>query len=396
MRELALLRAPATVVYGAGTLDRAVDAIRPLGERVLVCSDAFLISSVHGRRLLGSLRSAGLDVRVWDEEAIAFGRDSRAQCVVGFGGGSSLDLAKLVALGMTGASLPACYGEDRVVEPLVPLVAIPTTAGTGSEVTPVAVLSDPDIELKVGIASQRLVPVAAIVDPELTHGCPARLTAQAGMDALAHAIEAFTARRREGREPLGARVFVGKNRLSDAFALTAIRAIAPSLERAIDDDPAAREQMAFGSLTAGLAFATAGTAAAHALQYPIGARTKTAHGVGTGLLLSHAMDFNREARVPELASAARAMGMADGVGDDEVAADRAISGVRALALRVGLPAGLDRLGLAQSELPRLAEQAIGVARLVDNNPRPLDRDGALSILNAAWTSGDVDRPGEAA
>lgn len=400
MPDPGLLRPPATVLFGAGAAQQVAALAAEHGERVLLCSDGFLLAGVHGRRLQASLRAAGVELSVWDAtvpelpldavlEAIAFGRRARPACVVGFGGGSSIDLAKLVALGITldvtdADELRALYGEDQVPRPIVPLVAVPTTAGTGSEVTPVAVLTDPERALKVGIASRRLIPVAAVCDPLLTAGCPPRLTAHAGMDALAHAIEAFTARRFEPGASATARVFVGKNLLSDAYALTAMEQIAPHLPAALDDDPAARTALAYGSLAAGLAFATAGTAAAHALQYPIGARTETAHGLGTGLLLSHVMAFNRPARVPELAQAARAMGFAAPGDDDERAADHAIAGVRELALRAGLPGGLSDLGLPAGELPDVAEQAIGISRLVDNNPRQLDRAGALAILESAW------------
>jgi alcohol dehydrogenase len=305
-------------------------------------------------------------------------------CVVGLGGGSSIDLAKLVALGIAhGQDLRSFYGEDQVPGPIAPLVAIPTTAGTGSEVTPVAVLTDPDALLKVGISSRQLIPTYALCDPTLTHGCPPTVTAHAGIDALAHAVEAFTAARRH--PPLGTSGgFVGKNSLSDTFALEAIRQLFPNLLAAQRDEPEARAAVAYGSLCAGLAFATAGTAVAHALQYPIGARTHTPHGLGTGLLLAYAMRFNRPARVAELAAIGRAMGVGTDRDDDEQAADAAVAGVAALATTLGIPPSLAELSVSEEDLPELARQALGVSRLIVNNPRELGVEGLLEILLAAW------------
>ncbi len=398
MSDPGLLRPPASVLFGSGAGSQVPALAAQHGRKVLLCTDAFLASSEVGATLIASLRDAGLDVSVWDRtvaelpidsvlEGIEFGGE--ADVVVGFGGGSCIDLAKLVALGIaegitSAERLRDFFGEKKAARPILPLVAVPTTAGTGSEVTPVAVLTDPDRALKVGISGRHLTPTAAVVDPLLTHGCPPAVTAYAGIDALAHAVEAFTARPMGSPERATKGVFVGKNRLSDQFALEAMRQIAPNLLGAIADEQSAREALAWGSLSAGLAFATAGTAAAHALQYPIGARTKTPHGLGTGLLLSAVMDFNRTACGPALAEAARAMGFAGAGDDEERAIDRGVAGVRDLAQAAGLPSGLREIGVAADELPGIAEQASGIGRLVDNNPRPLDRDGLLEILAATW------------
>lgn len=174
--------------------------------------------------------------------------------------------------------------------PVLPVIAVPTTAGTGSEATPVAVISDPDRTLKVGISSPHLLPRVAICDPDLTLTCPPALTAIAGADALTHAIEAFTAGRRAPSPELAQRhVFIGKSALTDHFALLAIRLLGRSLERACHDgaDEEARADVMLAALAAGCAFGTAGTAAAHAIQYPVGALTHTAHGLGVATLLPY-------------------------------------------------------------------------------------------------------------
>jgi alcohol dehydrogenase class IV len=395
MPEPGVLRSPREVLFGSGIADAAGEMARRLGDRVLVVTDGTLATGEAGRRVLASLRAAGLAVEVFDGTVpelptdVVLGAIRAAvayapQCVIALGGGSSIDLAKLVALGIAhGEDLRSFYGEDQVPGPIAPLVAIPTTAGTGSEVTPVAVLTDPDAALKVGIASRHLIPTYALCDPTLTHGCPPSVIGHAGIDALAHAIEAFTAVRRP--PPLGTTGgFVGKNSLSDGFAIEAIRHLAPQLPAAQRDEPDARTAVAYGSLCAGLAFGTAGTAVAHALQYPIGARTHTPHGLGTGLLLAYAMRFNRPARTAELATIGRAMGVSSERDDDERAADAAIAGVAALATALGIPPSLAELSLAEEELPELARGALGVSRLIVNNPRELGEKELLEILRAAW------------
>jgi alcohol dehydrogenase class IV len=402
MPDPGVLRAPREVLFGTGVAGSTGALARGLADRVLVVTDATLAAGEPGRRVLGSLRAHGLDVRVFDgavpelpmavvlaaiREAVSWA----PQLLVGLGGGSSIDLAKLVALGIAhGDDLRSFYGEERVPGPIAPVIAIPTTAGTGSEVTPVAVLTDPEAVLKVGISSRQLIPTYAVVDPTLTYGCPPSVTGYAGIDALAHAIEAYTAARRE-LSPETQAVFIGKNSLSDVFALLAIRELAPNLIAAQRDEPQARSAVAYGSLCAGLAFGTAGTAVAHALQYSIGARTHTPHGLGTGLLLAYAMRFNLPARTAELAAIGRAMGASGAEDDDAHAADAAVAAVAELASALGVPDNLAELGIAEDELTELARQALGVSRLIVNNPRELSERDLVEILRAAWR-GEIARP----
>ena len=420
MPEAGVTRAPDEVLFGAGIADAAGEMTRRLGDHVFVVTDRTVSSAEAGRRVLASLRAAGLAVEVFDGtvpelpmdvvlEAIRAAVASAPQCVVGLGGGSSIDLAKLVALGMThGEDLRRFYGEDQIPGAIAPVVAIPTTAGTGSEVTPVAVLTDPDNVLKVGISSRRLIPTYALRDPTLTHGCPPAVTAHAGIDALAHAIEAFTAVRRP--PPLGAAgVFVGKNSLFST----------PS--RRGDPQPS-------GPAPACRAARRAAGARGGRLRQPVrrycvrhrrhGRRARPAVPVrcahphatraGHGLLLAYAMRFDRPVRVAELAAVARAMG-ADTGADDEAAADAAIAAVAALAGALGIPASLAELSLAQEDLPELARQALGISRLMVNIPaRPGRRScsrfstppGAVSWrrggeVTAAGTSGVRRRSGRA-
>jgi alcohol dehydrogenase len=384
-----LLRPPGTVLFGAGMADGVGDLARRHGEHVVLCTDAYLAGADQGQRVLRSLRDAGLRVTVLDaaepelplgsvERALAEVRSSAPDVVVGLGGGSSLDFAKLIALGLSDdRPYQDFYGESDLMGPLPPLLALPTTAGTGSEVTPVAVISDPERTLKVGISNPRLTPVAAICDPLLSHGAPAHVTAHAGIDALAHAIEAYCAIQRTGWDEIAGKVFVGRNRFSDLFALEAITLLAGSLERAVDDDPDARADALLGSLYAGLAFATAGTALAHALQYPIGARTKTPHGLGVGVMLPYVMRFNAPACEDRLIDVATALGV-------EPTVDAAIDRVAEIAAALGLPASVAEIGLDAADLEGVVEQALGIGRLVSNNPREVTLANLTELVATAF------------
>lgn len=397
MSMLGVLRAPRQVVFGAGQRHALGTLTAALGSRALVCTDARFGATDDFTELVGHLEDAGVHVTVFAEvlpdvpvhqvsECAALVAHAPPDVVIGMGGGSCLDLAKAVAVLLTHGGTPSdYYGESRVPGPVLPVVALPTTAGTGSEVTPVAVLTDPERVSKVGISSPHLIPHTAVCDPELTVGCPPALTASAGADALSHGIEAFTAVLRPMTTELTTeRVFVGKNKLTDSYALMAVRQIAGSLRVAWSDpgNMRAREAMMLGATAGGFALGTAGTAAAHAIQYPVGALTHTPHGIGVGVLLPYVMEFNRPVRVAELAAVARAMG-ADPETPDEELADEAIDRVAALFASVGIPATLAELGLPADRLRWTAEQALGAGRLIANNPRPLDVDAVEQIVRAA-------------
>lgn len=397
MSMLGVLRGPHQVLLGTGQR-RALGAVTAaLGSRALVCTDARFGATTEFAELVALLEGAGVQVTTFTEVLPDVPVHQVVQCadlvsgfapevVVGMGGGSCLDLAKAVAVVLTHGGAPAdYYGELRVPGPVLPVVALPTTAGTGSEVTPVAVLTDPERVSKVGISSPHLIPHTAVCDPELTVGCPPGLTASAGADALSHVVEAFTAVRRPVATDLATeRVFVGKNELTDTYALLGVRLIAGSLHRSWSspDDLQAREAMMLGATAGGFALGTAGTAAAHAIQYPVGALTHTPHGVGVGALLPYVMEFNRPVRVPELAAVALAMGASADASPEDLA-DEAIDRVAALLGSVGIPATLAELGLPADQLRWTAEQASGAERLVANNPRPLDVDTLEYIVRAA-------------
>lgn len=386
------LRTPRNIIFGAGQRRAIAGYARDLGARALIVTDERLGDGAEVRELADSLTAVGVQSRVFAGtlaelplECLAAGCDAGrafgADLVIGLGGGSCLDAGKIISLILAHGGQPNdYYGEFAVPGPILPVIAVPTTAGTGSEATPVAVVGDPERVVKVGIASPYLIPHTAICDPELTYTCPPALTAASGADAMTHAIEAFTNLR---REPTGSvvheHVFLGKNALSDHYALMAITNLSAGLKRAFDDggDIEARERVMLGSLAAGLAFGTAGTAAAHAIQYPVGAMTHTAHGVGVAVLMPYVMAFNRDHCTEAMAEIGEAMG----VGRDAAAA---VEGVRTLFASIGIPQTIADLGVREDQLALVAEQALGSVRLVKNNPRPLDALSMRLLVDASF------------
>lgn len=399
MTAFAAGRSPRHIIFGAGQRHALTRYVLEHGHRALVCTDARMAGDRAFVELIDRLKSFGVQVQVYDRtepelpvgsihDCVKAMRSFSPDVVVGIGGGSCLDLAKAVALLLThGGSLQDYYGEFRFSGPTLPIIAVPTTAGTGSEVTPVAVMGDPEKLLKVGIASPELVPYTAICDPELTLTCPSELTAIAGADALTHAIEAFTAAPRNNvHEVTHDHVFVGKNGLSDEYARIAIARLGRSLAVAVKDgqDMHAREDVMFGALMAGLAFGTAGTAAAHALQYPIGAVTGTAHGAGVACLLPYVMEFNCSATPTAMAEVAVAFGAADASKSQPELATLAIESVADLFSKIGIAANLKDLGLPAEKISWCAEASLGASRLIKNNPRALDLKAMTQIVEAAY------------
>ena len=397
MTSFGTIRAPRELIFGSGQRAALGTVAAKLGKRALVVTDERLAGDRLFIEMMEELAEAGMNLQVDSstqpdvpvDTAVASADRARAfdpDVVIGIGGGSCLDMAKCVAVLLAHGGKPQdYYGEYQVPGSLMPLIAVPTTAGTGSEVTPVAVLSDSARSLKVGISSPYLIPTVAICDPDLTLTCPAGLTAIAGADALTHAIEAFTAIRRDPVPGLAQeRVFVGKNALSDHFALQAIGLLWSGLETACRDgaDRAAREQVMMGATLAGLAFGVAGTAAAHAIQYPVGALTHTAHGAGVACLMPYVMQWNAPVISDELDQIAKATGLGSGT--------EVIPAIAALFTRIGIPPTLAALGLAEDKLDWVAEQSSGIARLVQNTPRPLDPAAMRRLVGAAF-SGDLTK-----
>ena len=384
------------IFFGWGAANVLRDVAREFGPRVFVCTDQNMVKAGICETVLAQLAEGRAEVKVFDggqpevdrqtiERAAAVARDYAPDVVIGLGGGSNLDLSKAVALLVKyPGPLSAYYGENNVPGPIAPVVAVPTTAGTGSEVSPVAVVADPERAMKVGIASRVLIPKWAIVDPALTVSCPASVTAHSGMDALAHAIESYCAKVRTDCSPHA--IFVGKNPMSDVFATKALSAIAKFLPMAVaqPNDRAARQEMALASLLAGMAFSAAGTAAVHALQYPVGEATHTPHGLGNAMLLPTVMKRITPSRIEEMAFIARSLDASLEFNTDPDAASKAAGLVEELAAKVGIPKGLRALGVKQEQLPELSKMASTVRRLLDNSPVPFDESDLLRLLEEAF------------
>ncbi len=390
---LGTLRLPHRVHFGYGSRWHLPEIARGYGHSVLAIVDPFLADTPFLAEAVRALTDAGTRVRVHSDitpelpvqsldAAGALAREFGPDVIVAIGGGSALDAAKLVALLCThDGPLHRFYGENLVPGPVVPVVALPTTAGTGSEVTPVAVVTDPAREVKVGISSPFLVPAAALVDPELTLGSPAAGTAHSGIDALVHAVESYTARPLPVDWSAPLPVFTGRNALAEPVALRAARHLGPWLPVAVHTpgDRRARQEVALGSLLAGIAFGSTGTHLCHALQYPIGALTKTPHGLGTGLMLPYVLDTLRAA--PEVAQRIGELGTA--LVGEPVDARSTVEHIAGINRAIGVPATLAEIGLRRDQLPRVADLALGSKRLLAIAPVEPDRDLLVEILERA-------------
>jgi alcohol dehydrogenase len=319
---------------------------------------------------LGELEVAGLSVLVLDEviadppedmvlAATARARDFGAQLVIGFGGGSSLDTAKLVAL-LLGSDQPLSdmYGVNKVRGQRLPLILIPTTAGTGSEVTPISVVTVGETS-KMGVNDPALYGDLAVLDAALTLGLPRHVTAATGIDAMVHAIEAYTSA-------------IEKNPVSDALALAGLKKLHGSIERACLDgaDMAAREDMLLGALLAGQAFANAPVGAVHALAYPLGGIFHVPHGLSNSLMLPPVLRYNAPSAEPLYTQLAAHLDLAGASTEALVTEMERIAGV------VGIETRLSQVGVSHNDLPKMAEDAMKVERLLKNNPRPMTLEAA--------------------
>ncbi len=388
------------LVFGRGAVREVGPATAALGVRkVLVVTDRTLLDAGLLDPVHESLTAAGLEVVVFDggcaeppvETALA-ARDvavsARAEAIVALGGGSNMDVAKFVAILARHGGQPADYfGWNRVPGPVLPLVCVPTTAGTGSEVSHAAVLTDTANAIKVSTLSNHLRPQVAVVDPVLTHSCPAKPTADSGIDALTHAIEAYTATRFSDLDvPVGETyAYDGSHPLGDLFAEKAIALVGQHLVQAVKEpeNAEAREGMALAATLAGLAFSNCGVAVVHALEYPIGADVHCSHGAGNGLLLPYVMRFNLPTRSERIARIGELLGEPAGLPTDE-GAERATAAVERLRAEVGVPQSISELGADESKIPEYAEKAFAVERLMTLNGRRPTRDDLEAILREAF------------
>ncbi|EMN1926443.1 iron-containing alcohol dehydrogenase [Burkholderia ambifaria] len=373
------------IVHGAGSLDTLADKLSLLDtpvERIALITQPAMEELGIADRVIESLNAKDVDVRiirgvepeptignvetVYQEQIAPFA----PQAILSIGGGSVLDAAKLFAVRLTNDEpLRNWLGIDLIKHPGVPMILVPTTAGTGSEVTPNAIVTLPDEALKVGIVSRHLLPQIVILDAELTLGLPKPITAATGMDAFVHALESY--------------ISTKANPISDMYAMESMRLIGANIVEAYENGRSlkAREAMMLGSMYGGLALTAAGTAAVHALAYPLGGMFNVTHGVANAMLLPHVMAFNLDAIEGRLSNVARALDLASKTDADAVAARKLIDKMEEWTAAVDIPQDLRKFGVSEEHLDALAVAASKVKRLLGNNPKALTLDDMKSIYS---------------
>lgn len=404
---LGLVRQPKTVLFGPGQRGQLPRIVRDMATHALFITDERMATTAEFRAMAEAVAEAGVKVSVYRNalpdlprsnvvETVATFGGTGVDAVVGIGGGSCMDLAKAVAAVLAnGGDVRDYFGEFRVPKPALPIITVPTTGGTGAEVTSLAIVLDDERQMKMAIADPAIEPLAAIIDPELTLTCPPGLTAATAADALSHLIEAFTSRpKNPSPEQIATQIYVGKNRITDMFCAEGLRLMNRSLARVIADpsDLTARSDVMFAAYCAGMAINTTGTAAAHAIQSPIAALTHSPHGFGVGALLPYVMRFNLPFATAEFAEIGRTFGL-NGT-DDATLARAAIERVEALLEAVGCPLDLAALGVGPQHFDQIATSSVQATRLVLNNPAPMTVESVKALLARAVAAdrGWWDRP----
>ena len=384
---IANIAAPRMMLVGGGTVAQVADVLKKFSlTRPLVVSDPFMVSSGMINRVLGPLKAAGLNPGVFSDtipepvdtiidNGVAVVKAGNYDCLIGFGGGSPIDTAKAMAVLAAGGGRMRDYKVPAQADRAdLPVIAIPTTAGTGSECTRFTVITDHERDEKMLISGLGALPLAAIVDYELTFSVPPRTTADTGIDSFTHALEAFISRR--------------ANPFSDALALAAMDLIGRNLRTAYHDpkNAAAREAMMLGATQAGLAFSNSSVALVHGMSRPIGAHFHVPHGLSNAMLLPAITRFSVSAAADRYGEAARRGGFAGAHDDDALACAKLVDGLAALnrELKVPTPAefGIDG-GVWESKLELMAEQALGSGS-PNNNPRVPEAGEIVALYREVW------------
>lgn len=381
MKDITLLQ-PQKIVFGTGCIDKFKDDYLAMGlKRLFIVTLPFMRPAI--KATTDALEAAGVAIDYYEkisaepsitdfknvlEAARAFGADS----FLGVGGGSVLDVTKLVATLLdSDQQIETLFGTGLVARRGKWFACMPTTSGTGSEVSPNAILLDESDQLKKGVVSPHLLADAAYIDPKLTWSVPAKVTAETGMDALTHCIEAYT---NKFAHPM-----------VDMYALFGIRQIAANLVRAVKDgtDKEAREAMSLGSMYGGLCLGPVNTAAVHALSYPLGGEFHISHGLSNAILLPSVMRFNYTANPRKYAEVAIACGV-EPQETDELTALKGVEFIEQLSRDCGIPATLTELGIPESAVDGMAKAAMNVQRLLKNNPRTVTEADAKAIYSSLY------------
>jgi len=381
-----LYSAVSDVLVGPDTSTQLGDLAAAMGiQRALIVTDPGIIKFGLLEGAVANLKANNIELSIYSDvvadppESVVMDAVSSAQAfgcdgVIGFGGGSSMDVAKLLAVLIKGEQqLADIYGVDQISGGRLPLIQVPTTAGTGSEATMVSIITTGETT-KAGVVSRTLLADKVILDAKLTLGLPPAVTAATGIDAMVHAIEAYTSKRL-------------KNPLSDMLAREALRLMANNISTAVKqgDNLQAREAMLLGAMLAGQAFANAPVAAVHALAYPLGGNYHIPHGLSNSLVLPHVLRFNAPAAAELYAELAPIILPGRELPSDPLEVSELLAEhFLQLAADLGLQTQLSQMNIAESDLPKLAEEAMLQQRLLINNPRELSLDDVLSIYQQAF------------
>lgn len=385
MSDLFIYRTPGKIIQSVGATTDLPTAIGELlGRNIFLITDNTLLSLGLFSPLIDSFQKAGYVLTIFSDvepepssatvnKAAKLAQEVNAQTIIGAGGGSVMDVAKLVALlALTPQRIEDIYGADKCIGKRLPLVQVPTTAGTGSEVTWVAVVTSASSEKKP-IVSPLLIADAVILDPNLTLNLPPRITAATAVDAMVHAIEAFTSG-------------VRKNAFSDGLALQALSLLWENLPKVINNSQAidARSAMLLGAMQAGIAFANSTVGGVHALAYPIGALFHVPHGESNAMMLAPVMSFNRKVCEADYALISRYLKISSSV-SDLVACDSLINALSDMISHLALPNRLSQVGIKVGDLELLVNDALNQSRLLSFNPRLLERDDIHRIYQSVLT-----------
>ncbi|KUK13632.1 MAG: alcohol dehydrogenase [bacterium] len=376
---------PSTIVFGVDTVNQTGQYVRKLnGKRAFVITDPGVAKAGILEKVLRVLREDGIEAGYYDgvipeppenivAEIVDKVKDGGYEVIIGLGGGSSMDTAKVVSVLVTnGGTIRDYLGIDKIPKPGLPKIMIPTTAGTGSEVTQVAIFTLVDEKVKKGVVSSYLLADVAIVDPALTYNLPPEITAATGMDALIHAIESYIARK--------------ANKFTEGLSLMAMELIARNIRTAVTDgsNTEARYNMSLGSLLAGIAFGNSSCAAVHALALALGGKFHIPHGVANTLMLPYVMEYNVVSRMEKFVKIVEALGeKVDGLSLRD-AAFKAIDAMVNIARDIGVPTRLRDLNVPKEAIPEMAKAAINETRLLSQNPRVLTLKDIENIYNNAW------------
>lgn len=378
---------PRAMRIGGGALAELPEALAQLGlSRPAIVTDGWMASSGVLDRVTDILAAAGMAAHAFTgvvpdptvdsvEAATTFVRGENHDCVIGLGGGSAIDTAKVVAIkALRDLPVPALKAPHQEDAPALPIIAIPTTAGTGSEATRVTVITDAATDEKMLCMGLAYLPTLAIVDYELTLTKPARLTADTGIDSLVHAIEAYVSKR--------------ANPFADSMALSAMRLIWPNLPRACAEpgDRAAREALMLGALQGGIAFSNSSVALVHGMSRPIGAHFHVSHGLSNAMLMPVVTQWSAPAALDRYATCSRAMGLADETESDQSAVGALVEALHRINADLAVPTpaayGIDKARWDEL-MPLMASQAIASGS-PGNNPRVPDADEIMSLYRQAW------------